>query len=70
MWLSVGIVTIEPGQQIVEVGGGELPLERLCRGVVPGFECLEPVTDLFQVGEVVGCHDLAVEDGEEDLDLV
>ena len=35
----IGGVPVESGQQIVQVGGGELPLERLCRGVVAVFEC-------------------------------
>ena len=58
----IGGVPVEPGQQIVQVGGGELPLERLCRGVVAVFEGSEPVSDLVKVGEVVGCDDLALDD--------
>jgi hypothetical protein len=54
-------VSVESGQQIVQVGGGELPLERLCRGVVAVFECSEPVPDLGQDLEVVGRDDLALE---------
>ncbi|MFB7323588.1 MULTISPECIES: hypothetical protein [unclassified Streptomyces] len=69
-FLVIGGVRVEPGQQIVQVGGGELPLERLCRGVVAVFECSEPVPDLAEVGEVVGRDDLALDDREEDLDLV
>jgi hypothetical protein len=53
-----------------KVGGGELPLERLCCGVVAVFECSKPVPDLVEVGEVVGRDDLALHDGEEHLDLV
>jgi hypothetical protein len=57
--LSIGgCVSVEPGQQIVQVGGGELPLERLCRGVVAVFACSEPVPDLGQVREVVRLEDL------------
>ncbi|WP_190813389.1 hypothetical protein [Saccharopolyspora pogona] len=48
----IGGVPVESGQQIVQVGGGELPLERLCLGVVAVFECSEPVLDLVEVGEV------------------
>ncbi len=61
---------VEPGQQIVQAGGGELPLERLHCGVVAVFECSESVPDLGQVGEVVGRDDLALDDGEVDLHLV
>jgi hypothetical protein len=66
--VNAGVVvalSLALGQQIVQVGGGELPLERLCRGVVAVFECSEPVPDLVQVGEVVGRDDLALHDGEE-----
>jgi hypothetical protein len=66
----IGGVPVESGQQIVQVGGGEPPLERLCRGVVAVFEGSEPVPDLGQVGEVVGREDLALHDGEVNLDLV
>ena len=72
--MSVGVFfllsPVESGQQIVQVGGGELPLERLCRGVVAQFEGCESVSDLVEAREVVGCHDFALDDGEEDLDLV
>ena len=66
----IGGVPVESGQQIVQGGCGELPLERLCRRVVAVFEGSEPVGDLVEVGEVVGCHDLALHDGEVDLHLV
>ena len=68
--MSDGGVSVEPGQQIVQVGGGEPPLEWLCRGVVAVFECSEPVPDLVEVREVVGRDNLALDDREEDLDLV
>ena len=66
----IGGVPVESGQQIVQVGGGELPLEWLCRGVVAVFEGSESVPDLGKVGEVVGRDDLALDDGEVDLHLV
>lgn len=47
--MVIGGVPVESGQQIVQVGGGELPLERLCRGVVAVFEGSEPVPDLGEV---------------------
>ncbi len=43
---------------ITQVGGGELALERLCRGVVAVFEDSELVSALMKVCEVVGCHNL------------
>ena len=42
----IGGVPVEPGRQSVQVGGSELPLERLCRGVVAVFEGSKPVPDL------------------------
>ncbi|GAA2694344.1 hypothetical protein [Streptomyces lunalinharesii] len=63
----IGGVPVEPGQQIVQVGGGEPPLEWLCRGVVAVFECSESVSDLVEVCEVVGRDNLALLDGGEDL---
>jgi len=63
-------VSVESGQQVFQVGGGELPLEWLCRGVVAVFEGAEPVADLVEVRGIVGCHDFARDDGGEDLDLV
>jgi hypothetical protein len=68
--LVISGVPVEPRQQIVQVGGGEPPSERLCRGVVAVFERSEPLPDLGQLGEVVGRDDLALDDGEEDLHLV
>jgi hypothetical protein len=35
-------------QQVVEVGAGELPVERPGDGLVAGFECGEAVADLVQ----------------------
>ncbi|MGW3644292.1 molybdopterin dinucleotide binding domain-containing protein [Streptomyces sp. NPDC005131] len=49
-------VSVEPGQQTVQVGGREPPLERLCRGVVAVFECSKPIPDLGEVGEVARCR--------------
>ncbi len=54
---------VKPGQQIVQVGSGELPLERLCRGTVAVFEGSELVPGLGKVGEVVGRADLALDEG-------
>ena len=47
-------VPFDPGQQVLEVGRGELPFERLGGGVVALLEGGEPVLDLVEVGEVVG----------------
>lgn len=60
----IGGVLVEAGQQIVQVGGGEPPLEWLCRRVVAVYEGYEPVPDFGEVGEVVGREGLAL-DGRE-----
>ena len=39
------LVPFDPGQQVLEVGRGELPFERLGGGVVALFEDGEPVLD-------------------------
>lgn len=50
----IGGVPVESGQQIVQVGGGEPPLEWLCRGVVAVFEVSELVTDLGRLVKSLG----------------
>src|SRR6266545_2364816 len=54
------LVLVDPGEQVVEVGGGELPLEGPGGGVVALLEAGQSLADLVEVGEVVGCHDLAL----------
>jgi len=51
--LLVECVPVESGQQAVQVGGGELPSEQLCCGVVAALEVGQPLLDLVEVGEVV-----------------
>src|SRR6266542_6768075 len=54
------LVLVDPGEQVVEVGGGELPLEGPGGGVVALLEAGQPLADLVEVGEVVGRDDLAL----------
>jgi hypothetical protein len=54
----------------VQVGAGEAPVERHGGLLVAALEAKQPLLDLDQVGEVVGGQDLALDDGEADLDLV
>ncbi|MEY9969571.1 hypothetical protein ABIA33_007660 [Streptacidiphilus sp. MAP12-16] len=60
--MVIGSVPVEFGQQIVQVGGGEPPLERLCRGAVAVSEGSEPVPDLarrlLRRGEFTSRQDL------------
>ena len=58
--MAIGGVPVEPDRKIVQVGGGEPPLERLCRGVVAVFGGSEPLSGLGEVGEVVGREGLAL----------
>ena len=59
---------VDPVEQVVEVCWGELPLEGLGGGVVALLEVGQSLLDLVEVGEVVGRDDLALDDGEVDLD--
>ena len=62
------------GGQSVEVGVevclGVAPVERAGGGVVSGLEGKQPVFESGEVSEVGGLDDLALHDGEVDLDLV
>ena len=49
-----GLRVVEPDQLFVQVGGGEPPPERLCRGVVAVFECSEPIPDLLRSMKSLG----------------
>src|SRR5258708_12954585 len=57
-------------QQVIEIGAGEVPVERPGDGVVADFEGSQAVADLVQAGEVVGCKGFALDDGEVDFRLV
>jgi len=59
----------EAGEQPVEVGVGEFPVERGGRGVVLVlFEGLHLGSEGVQAGEVVWGEELALDDGEVHLD--
>jgi hypothetical protein len=60
-------VSLDPGQPVLEIGRGELPSEGPGGLVVTTLEGDQPVFDLVKAGEVVGCDDLALRDGEKDL---
>jgi hypothetical protein len=53
-----------------EVVSGESPVERLGDGVVAVLEGGETVGDLVEIVKVVGGDDFALDDREDDLDLV
>ena len=56
--------------ETVEVGAGELPLERLGDLLVAATEREELLLERGEVGEVVGREHLALHDREVDLGLV
>jgi len=56
--------------EAVEVGTGELPLERRGDLFVAAAEREQLLLEGVEVGEVVGGQDLALDDGEVDLGLV
>jgi hypothetical protein len=60
-------VAVQSLQEVVQVGGGELPLERLGGLVVAGFEIGEALCNDVGVVEFIGCQQFSLDDGEDDL---
>ena len=56
--------------EVGQIAAGEVPLERPGDLVVVMLECVEAIDDRLQAREVVGGQDLALDDREDDLDLV
>ena len=65
--MLVGCEAFEQGGEVV---AGEVPLEGFGDLVLVALEDVEGARDLWEVGEVVGLEHLALNDREEDLDLV
>jgi hypothetical protein len=63
-------VLSDSGQQGIQILAGELPLEGSRGRVVTLLEVDQSLLDLVKVREVVGRHNLALYDREEDLHLV
>ena len=63
-------LAVEPGEEVVEVGGGEFPFEWSCGLVVADLESGQPVGDGVEVIEVVGREHFPLHNGEVDLDLI
>ena len=61
---------VEAGQEVVQLGTSELPLERLGDLLVVSAEGQQRAFELVEVGEVVGLQHLALSDAEVDLGLV
>lgn len=57
----------EAGQELVQVGAGESPVEWAGRGVVVLFEGEDLRGEAVEVSEVVGGEQFALDDGEVDL---
>ena len=66
----LAVTLVEPGQQFVQVGGGEFPIEWSRGTVVAGLEVVQAVHDGVEVGEVVGRERFSLNDREVDLDLI
>jgi hypothetical protein len=60
-------VGADPFEQLGQVGGGELPVERAGCLVVAVDEGEQGVLEVGQAGEVVGGDDFLLDDGEEDF---
>jgi hypothetical protein len=66
LWLAGG----QAGQQRVEIGARERPSERARDGAVVLAEGQQPLAELGERAEVVGGQCLALDDREEQLDLI
>src|SRR3990172_10554288 len=66
----MGFVRGETLHQLLEVIAGEAPVEGLGDAAPVALEGVEGARDLGEVLEVVGLEELALHDGEVDLDLV
>src|SRR3954469_7345348 len=64
------LVLCDAGDEVGEVAAGEGPLERRGDLVVVVFEGVEALEDRLRAVEVVRGQDLALDHGEDDLDLV
>jgi hypothetical protein len=69
-WIGSLLVLVDPGEQAIEVHWGEFPPEGAGGGILALLEVSESLLDLVEGGEIVGGDDLALDDGEVDLDLV
>ena len=58
---------MDPGQELVEAGAGEPPVERPGLGVVMLLEGKDLVLEMAQVIEVIGGQELALDDGKVDF---
>jgi hypothetical protein len=64
------LVRFAPLQQPCEVGAREAPLERPGDALVVGLEGEDALGERLERGGIGGHDDLALQDAEEDLDLV
>ena len=60
----------ELDEEFVEVLAGELPLEGLGRSCPIRLKIHKALGDSVEVGKIIGCQDLSLEDREIDFDLV
>lgn len=61
---------LELGEEIVKITASERPFKRLCRCLVTLLEAHQIALESAKIGEVIGRQELALDDGEVDLDLV
>jgi len=60
----------EFGEEVGKILTGELPFEGARRGLPVILKIQEAFGDSVETGEVVGCQNLALDDGEIDFDLI
>jgi hypothetical protein len=65
-----GLLVADPGQEVVEVAAGELPLEWLSDRAVMVLEGEQVLLELLETGEVVGGQSFSLEHREVDFDLI
>src|SRR5579859_6609355 len=69
-WRAGRIMHGDSLEEPARVVSGESPVERIGQVVVAVLEGGEPVGDLVEVEKVVGGDDFALDDEEDDLDLI
>ncbi len=63
-------MTVKAGEKLAQVGAGESPLKGSGGLLVVVLEGEQTLLEFGQGGEIIGSEDLALNDGEVDLDLI
>ena len=63
-------MTVKAGEKLAQVSAGESPLKGSGGLLVVVLEGEQTLLEFEQGGEIIGSEDLALNDGEVDLDLI